>query len=220
MNSHIQDVAKRFAREGYLVISPELFHRERAAGLDGRVRKLRTDHAALPGDDPGRTGRRRARLPRLARRVMRSATARASAASAIAWEDARPSSPMARSRSKPRSRTTAGASPPTTSTSLRHSQVPFCSSGAGKTRTSDASSRMPWLRRSSLGGESLHRRRVQRGRPRVLLRRARAVQRHSGEAVVGPDSRVPGRAPARPVRPFSSEPTASSGSGRRVSRPE
>jgi carboxymethylenebutenolidase len=34
VNSHIRDVADRFAKEGYLSIAPELFHRT-APGLEG-----------------------------------------------------------------------------------------------------------------------------------------------------------------------------------------
>lgn len=35
VNAHIRDVAERFAREGYLAIAPELFHRT-GAGFEGR----------------------------------------------------------------------------------------------------------------------------------------------------------------------------------------
>jgi carboxymethylenebutenolidase len=35
VNAHIRDVTERFAREGYVAIAPELFHRT-AAGFDGR----------------------------------------------------------------------------------------------------------------------------------------------------------------------------------------
>jgi predicted alpha/beta hydrolase len=35
VNAHIRDVANRFAREGFLAIAPELFHRT-AAGFEGR----------------------------------------------------------------------------------------------------------------------------------------------------------------------------------------
>jgi carboxymethylenebutenolidase len=35
VNAHIRDVTERFAREGYLAIAPELFHRT-AAGFEGR----------------------------------------------------------------------------------------------------------------------------------------------------------------------------------------
>src|SRR6202158_2723604 len=36
VNAHIRDVTERFAREGYLAISPELFHRTAAPGFEGR----------------------------------------------------------------------------------------------------------------------------------------------------------------------------------------
>ncbi|MGH9727359.1 MAG: dienelactone hydrolase family protein [Candidatus Acidiferrales bacterium] len=35
VNEHIRDVTQRFAREGYLAIAPELFHRTAAAGFEG-----------------------------------------------------------------------------------------------------------------------------------------------------------------------------------------
>ncbi|HEV2616862.1 MAG TPA: dienelactone hydrolase family protein [Candidatus Acidoferrales bacterium] len=35
VNGHIRDVTQRFAREGYLAIAPELFHRTAAAGFEG-----------------------------------------------------------------------------------------------------------------------------------------------------------------------------------------
>lgn len=36
VNPHIRDVAMRFAREGFVAIAPELFHRTAAAGWEGR----------------------------------------------------------------------------------------------------------------------------------------------------------------------------------------
>src|SRR5262245_59881734 len=35
VNTHIRDVAGRFAREGFVVIAPELFHRTAAPGWEG-----------------------------------------------------------------------------------------------------------------------------------------------------------------------------------------
>ena len=35
VNGHIRDVAERFAKEGYVVIAPELFHRTAPAGFEG-----------------------------------------------------------------------------------------------------------------------------------------------------------------------------------------
>jgi carboxymethylenebutenolidase len=40
VNAHIRDVTERFAREGYLAISPELFHRT-APGLEAGYRTSR-----------------------------------------------------------------------------------------------------------------------------------------------------------------------------------
>jgi carboxymethylenebutenolidase len=36
VNAHIRDVTERFAREGYVAIAPELFHRTAAPGFEGR----------------------------------------------------------------------------------------------------------------------------------------------------------------------------------------
>lgn len=36
VNAHIRDVAQRIAREGYVAIAPELFHRSAAPGFEGR----------------------------------------------------------------------------------------------------------------------------------------------------------------------------------------
>jgi carboxymethylenebutenolidase len=45
VNRHIRDVADRFAREGYAVIAPELFHRTAPAGFEG-------SYADFPGVMP------------------------------------------------------------------------------------------------------------------------------------------------------------------------
>jgi carboxymethylenebutenolidase len=36
VNAHIRDVTERFARQGYVAIAPELFHRTAPAGFEGR----------------------------------------------------------------------------------------------------------------------------------------------------------------------------------------
>jgi len=36
VNAHIRDVTERFARQGYIAIAPELFHRTAASGFEGR----------------------------------------------------------------------------------------------------------------------------------------------------------------------------------------
>jgi len=36
VNAHIRDVTQRIAREGYVAIAPELFHRSTAPGFEGR----------------------------------------------------------------------------------------------------------------------------------------------------------------------------------------
>ena len=36
VNAHIRDVTERFAREGYLAVAPELFHRSAGAGFEGQ----------------------------------------------------------------------------------------------------------------------------------------------------------------------------------------
>jgi carboxymethylenebutenolidase len=36
VNAHIRDVTERFAREGYMAIAPELFHRSAGPGFEGR----------------------------------------------------------------------------------------------------------------------------------------------------------------------------------------
>src|SRR5580658_11314739 len=36
VNAHIRDVAGRFAREGFVAIAPELFHRTAPPGFEGR----------------------------------------------------------------------------------------------------------------------------------------------------------------------------------------
>src|SRR5580698_2587295 len=36
VNAHIRDVTERFAREGYVAIAPELFHRSAGPGFEGR----------------------------------------------------------------------------------------------------------------------------------------------------------------------------------------
>jgi carboxymethylenebutenolidase len=51
VNAHIRDVTTRFAREGYLAIAPELFHRT-GAGFDGSY----TDFAAMMPHFQGLTG--------------------------------------------------------------------------------------------------------------------------------------------------------------------
>jgi carboxymethylenebutenolidase len=49
LNVHIRDVARRFARQGYLVLAPDLFSREGAPNFDASNRKAMMDFlAAIP----------------------------------------------------------------------------------------------------------------------------------------------------------------------------
>jgi carboxymethylenebutenolidase len=48
VNGHIRDVTERLAREGYIAVAPELFHR---TGLRGRVHQFRGGHAPHKGFD-------------------------------------------------------------------------------------------------------------------------------------------------------------------------
>ena len=48
VNAHIRDIAGRFAREGFVAVAPELFHRT-GAGFDGRYDDFSQRHAAHEG---------------------------------------------------------------------------------------------------------------------------------------------------------------------------
>ena len=53
VNGHIRDVTQRLAREGYLAIAPELFHRTAAAGFEGNYADFKSvmPHVAALNDE-------------------------------------------------------------------------------------------------------------------------------------------------------------------------
>ena len=60
VNAHIRDVTDRFAKQGYVAIAPEMFHRT-APGFEGDYSNFPAVHAAHAGAHAGGHDRRRAR---------------------------------------------------------------------------------------------------------------------------------------------------------------
>ena len=169
VNHHMRAVADRFAAEGYLAISPELYHRTAPAGYSCPYADFATVPEASERGDRSRPRTRRPRGVGLAARSSRNCARARWPASAIAWAGARLFSRTAFGPFRRRFRITAAASRRDCSSAHPHKTRRCCFLGrVGHAYPARAC--RPGRAGAARGGQAARQRRDLLCRPRVLLR--------------------------------------------------